>query len=351
LPNPGQALLTISDSGLVGIIEVVNKKLLSLNASIQLKIREGGSITWSQSLKQYVAVGGNACIAKSSNSIFWEYVENPSLMGLSKVIWNKTLSHYVAIGKRGTLLVSRDGENWQIAESKTEVNLKDILWCPLKLHYIVIGEFGYIALSCNGIDWQVQASVVNSSLKGIATNTPWNTKKAQYVVITDCDEVLVSNDGKNWSVSLTKAQSHARGLKNLAVVYYDHKYSTKFFAIISAATNAYGSLYRVYQYDYGNSFSAWIFGTVIYLQDYWKSKISDFKKMMWCDSMASFVAVAKKPPVLIPIPYYPYIFKKLEILENASEFFQEGFSDMTSGLIPKLQDSKNTLYYATLKHS
>lgn len=368
LPKQGSTLLAISDSGLVGFIAPLgDKKLGHLKYGSQLKkIRDGGSIAWSKSLKQYVAVGGDGYIARSCNGLAWEYTQNHSLKSLSKVIWNEDLKHYIAIGKTGAIVISEDGKVWQVCDANSKQNLNDILWCSQKNHYILIGDAGYVALSKNGINWEIQTiSIKNdttspqSDMIGIAGTGRWNDEP-YYMMITKQEKVFQSKDGKEWQLALVKG-------KGMQAVFYNHvnrkgalRGNNRFFGIIVSENAPYKGLYRKFKHHIngGADNSNYTFTPNVWAGDYIsiknsKIQMSGVKRVLWIDELKIFLVVASTPAVFFSKGTDgDLVYENVEI---DSEFYphikEEGFSDIACGEIPRFKDDEKVIYYDLNQYS
>ncbi len=366
LPKQGSTLLAISDSGLVGFIAPLgDKKLDHLKYGSQLKkIRDGGSITWSKSLKQYVVVGGDGYIARSCNGLAWEYTQNHSLKSLSKVIWNEDLKHYIAIGKAGALAISEDGKVWRVCDASSKQNLNDILWCPQKNHYILIGDEGYVALSKDGINWEIQTISIKkdttaskSDMLGIAGTDRWNNG-AYYIMISKQDKAFQSKDGKEWELASVAA-------KGMRTVFYNHinggDWKTlgtrRFFAIV-VSQNVGTGLFRYFKYhakgtktapNYNHTSNAWVRDVI---NTPASTKLSGVKRVLWIDAFKVFLVVAATPAVFYGKGIAPdTAYKNVKIDADFSLHIKEGFSDIACGEIPEFKDDEKVIYYDLNQYS
>lgn len=357
-PKQGPAFFTISDNGLVSIIEAQNKnkKPGYLKMGIQLALGQGGSIVWNETLKQAVAVGGNGYIARSNNGLLWEYAVNPGSKGLTKVKWNSHLKHYISIGMQGALLISENGKDWDEVNVETQMDLRDVIWCSLKHHYIIIGDSGYIALSQDGMSWQPQKCPVESNLISIASNE--SDKNIRYMLITNNNEVIESLDGKNWHVSLTTESAKGAHVKEMKTIFFnptdgvaseEFHITGKFFSIVSSSGSKQGEnngIYRWFCYDKDDYTltSVWHVDGELYLSDFYV--LEDVRKIVWLAELGLYVGIAKQPSVFFnKRKFKTYIFDRLEETEDFHKFNKDGFSDITLGSISEFSNDEKTAYY------
>lgn len=162
------------------------------------------SITWSDDLQKYLAVGterNNGIALLSTDGKNWDQYYTTSARS-NRVIWNKTLQQFISVGRAGIIETSDTGQRWMRRPVPVSNSLNSVIWSEALHQYVVVGTYGVILTSTNGVNWQTQLSTVSDNLTGIA----WSDTLKKYIVVTTTQQLfLISSNGKDWQTYKTAA--------------------------------------------------------------------------------------------------------------------------------------------------
>ena len=144
------------------------------------------SITYSEKLNLFVAVGYNGKIITSSDGETWTQQESGVSNKLNSIAYSETLGIFVVTSEDySTLLNSRDGINW------TERSVHKFIYVTFNEKigiFIGVGNYGVIYTSTDGMNWVEQKSGVFTDLYSLT----YCEDLEKFVIVGDGGTVLHS---------------------------------------------------------------------------------------------------------------------------------------------------------------
>ena len=98
------------------------------------------SVTYSESLALFVAVGQNGIILTSSDGINWSSILSGVSTTLQSVTYSESLGLFVIVGNSGTILTSSDGINWTSRTSGVSTILYSVTYLESLGLFVIVGQ-------------------------------------------------------------------------------------------------------------------------------------------------------------------------------------------------------------------
>ena len=120
----------------VGQKQVTTEELTFNLSNISINLY---SVTYSESLGLFVAVGESGRILTSSDGINWTNTTSGVSINLYSVTYSESLGLFVAVGGNGTILTSSDGINWTSTTSGVSTNLQSVTYSESLGLFVAVG--------------------------------------------------------------------------------------------------------------------------------------------------------------------------------------------------------------------
>lgn len=163
------------------------------------------SLTYSDSLGMFVAVGSHGLVATSLDGVQWNWRLLDPLLGLTGIASGG--GRLVAVGVEGVLLTSEDGEVWQDLSPSTTFSFGAVAHGSGV--FVAAGENGVMYTSPDGLSWTQRDSGFRGTITGLAYGS------GRFVAVGDSETLLYSSDGLSWSGS----ENPLSGIRFNAVAY------------------------------------------------------------------------------------------------------------------------------------
>ena len=155
------------------------------------------SVTYSESLGLFVAVGGAGRIFTSPDAINWtSQISGTEYYYLNSVAYSESLGLFVVVGttpssSSGIILTSTDAINWEMSD--TMPTIFSVIYAENK--FVVVGS-GRILISSDGINWS--EVIFNANLRSVIFSKPLGL----FVAVGNNGGIIFSPDAINW-INLT----------------------------------------------------------------------------------------------------------------------------------------------------
>jgi len=147
-------------------------------------------------LKSLIASGLAAlCLTNSGAQDTWTLQDSPTTEWLSAVIYNVQLDEFVAVGENGVVLKSSDGENWDGFSSGLASGFVGITFADEQ--YVAVGAAGLVATSPDATVWTERPTMIGRSLSAVAYGN------GLYVAVGVSGTIQVSEDAINWDLTFS----------------------------------------------------------------------------------------------------------------------------------------------------
>lgn len=162
---------------------------------------------------RYVIAAGSFGLLSSADGDNWVRHTAGANTHITSVTYSETIGNFAAVGTFGTILLSSDGVNWFDVFSGTNVNLTGVTYSAFDGIYVAVGENGLILTSEYGDSWTVQESGTQFDLNAVtyvADEDP--ADGGTYVAVGNNFQVVSSRDGVQWIAQVTGILSALNGV-------------------------------------------------------------------------------------------------------------------------------------------
>lgn len=164
------------------------------------------SVTYSEDLKLFVAVGSNGLILTSTNGLDWESVEyTAEKQDLYSVVYSEENNLFVAVGGHGFVVTSPNGKAWTQRINDHPYTFYNVIFAEGR--FIAVGERGYEGISSDGVNWDF-VGISPTYLSQITFSKRHNL----YVGVSGYSEIYTSADGVHWILSATMMSSSVKSV-------------------------------------------------------------------------------------------------------------------------------------------
>jgi len=153
------------------------------------------SVTYSETLGLFVAGGEYGAILTSPDGTTWTERNSGVSTYLYSVTYSETLGLFVAVGQAGTILTSSDGTTWTRRTSGTSVNLQAVTYSETLGLFVAGGDLGTILTSSDGTTWTRRTSGVSTYLSSVT----YSETLGLFVIVGQSGTILTSPDGTTWT--------------------------------------------------------------------------------------------------------------------------------------------------------
>ena len=145
-------------------------------------------VTYSEKLGLFVAVG-QYCVGRSVDGINWTFAAQDRLRG---VIYSEELELFIAVGESGVIVTSIDGVTWTLQTSGVSNNLMDVCYSEDKNLLVAVGN-NVVLTSSDGLTWTNQSANVSYLM-----SVTYSEAKGLFVAVGSNNYIFTSSDGETW---------------------------------------------------------------------------------------------------------------------------------------------------------
>ena len=168
------------------------------------------SVTYSEHLGLFVAVGFKGAIITSSNGATWTNQVRGATEDLRSIIFSENLGLFVAVGNSGTIITSSDGITWNIQTSGVSRSLISVTYSKNLGLFVAVGELETIITSSDGITWNVQTSGLAKYINLISVT--YSESLGLFVAVGNSGTIITSSDGITWNVQTSGVSTNCKSV-------------------------------------------------------------------------------------------------------------------------------------------